>query len=273
MRLCTILWMCLCVLTACTTNPVVDRRQQAEGIAATAGWQAWDINADPFVLRAYAPAQFPASKILTLYIEGDGQAWSSFGRPSKDPTPTQPLALQLAIRYPAQSAAAYIARPCQYVQAEAWRGCDSAYWTSMRFAPEVIAATNHVVEQLKQRSGAKQLVLVGYSGGGAVAALVAAQREDVVRLVTIAGNLDHVTWTTQHSVTPLKGSLNPVDAWAVLQRIPQLHLVGANDRIMPESIALAYRAHFPESAPIQLRVIPDYDHHCCWVGQWPALLK
>lgn len=266
------LWACLLVLAACATTPAMDRRQQAEGIAATAGWQAFDINADPFVLRAYAPATFPASETLTLYIEGDGQAWSSSDRPSRDPTPTKPLALQLAIRYPAQSAAAYLARPCQYVQAEARRGCDSAYWTNKRFAPEVIAATRHVVDQLKQRSGAKHLVLVGYSGGGAVAALVAAQREDVVRLVTIAGNLDHVAWSAQHRVTPLKGSLNPVDAWPALQHIPQLHLVGANDPVMPESIARAYRAHFPESAPIQIHVIPGFDHHCCWVEQWPALL-
>lgn len=258
--------------TACTTLPELDRRQQADDIAVLAGWQALDIDADSFVLRAYVPVELPSSDVLAIYIEGDGQAWLANDRPSRDPTPTQPLALQLAVRDPGQSTA-YLARPCQYVQTEARRGCVSAYWTNKRFSAEVIAATSHVVDQLKQRAGAKQLVLIGYSGGGAVAALVAAQRDDVVRLVTIAGNLDHVAWTRLHRVTPLEGSLNPIDAWSRLQHIPQLHLVGANDRIMPTSIADSYRTHFPGWAPIQLRVIPGFDHHCCWVEQWPALLE
>jgi hypothetical protein len=45
-----------------------------------------------------------------------------------------------------------------------------------------------------------------------VASLVAARRHDVVRLVTVAGNLDHLAWTTLHGVSPLTGSLNPADA-------------------------------------------------------------
>lgn len=273
MALRPIMWVSLFALTACTSIPRVDTRQQAADISGRADWQALGINADPFVLRAYAPTRFSNSKILTLYIEGDGHAWSSSDRPSQDPTPLRPMALELAIRHPQQSAAAYLARPCQYVQAAARHGCVRAHWTDKRFAREVIAATSNAIDQLKQRAGAEQLVLVGYSGGGAVAALVAAQRDDVARLVTVAGNLDHVAWTSLHRVTPLQGSLNPIDVWSRLQHIPQLHLIGANDRIMPASIADSYRAHFPAQAPIQLRIMPGFDHHCCWVEHWPALLE
>lgn len=272
MSLRPILWVSLFALTACTSIPGVDSRQQAVDIAARVGWHALELPADPFVLRAYVPARFPHSKILTLYIEGDGQAWSSSDQPSLDPTPIRPLALELAVRHPQPSAAAYLARPCQYVQAALRRGCVPAYWTEKRFASEVITATGRAIDQLKQRIGAEQLVLVGYSGGGAVATLVAAQRTDVARLVTIAGNLDHAAWTTLHRVTPLQGSQNPIDVWSRLQHIPQLHLTGARDRIMPPAIAVAYRTHFPARAPIQMRVMPGFDHHCCWVEHWPALL-
>ena len=272
MSLASILWASLLALTACTAIPSVDaRHKQATEIAARADWQSLDIQADPFVLRAYIPTQFPESKTLTLYIEGDGLAWISRDRPSRDPTPIRPMALELAVRHP-QHAAAYLARPCQFVSAAARRGCVNDYWTDKRFAPEVIAAASNAIDQLKQRTGAEQLVLIGYSGGGAVAALVAAQRDDVARLVTIAGNLDHATWTTLHRVTPLQGSLNPIDVWPRLQHLPQLHLVGAHDRIMPASIADSYRAHFPAQAPLQVRLMPGFDHHCCWVEHWPALL-
>ncbi len=263
----------LTLLAACASTPEVDRRQQAAELTATAGWQALDIPADPFVLRAYVPARSSsAGDTLTIYIEGDGRAWLSRERPSADPTPAQPLALQLALRHPREQAVAYLARPCQYVQGAARQSCATAWWTGKRFAPEVIAASNHAVEQLKQRSAARQLVLVGFSGGGAVAALIAAQREDVVRIVTLAGNLDTQAWTTLQRITPLRGSLNPADAWQRLQQIPQLHLIGAEDRIMPAAVAHAYRAHFPPRAPLQLRVVPGFDHHCCWLEQWPALL-
>jgi hypothetical protein len=74
----------------------------------------------------------------------------------------------------------------------------------MAYGPvlSVISASNQAVDALKQRYGAQEIVLVGYSGGGAVAALVAARRTDVVRLVTVAGNLDHLAWTHLHSVPP-----------------------------------------------------------------------
>ncbi|GAB2181920.1 hypothetical protein DLREEDagrD3_21430 [Denitratisoma sp. agr-D3] len=49
--------------------------------------------------------------------------------------------------------------------------------------------------------GARRLTLVGYSGGAA--ALLAARCSDVVRLVTIAGNLDHRAWTRYHHITTL----------------------------------------------------------------------
>lgn len=177
----------------------------------------------------------------------------------------------MALRH-ASGAAVYLARPCQYVSPDDARDCREAYWTGRRFAPEVIAAADQAIGALKQRFGAGKLALIGYSGGGAVAALVAARRSDVARLVTVAGNLDHRAWTARHGVPPLEGSLNPADEWQSLQAIPQLHLVGGEDTNVSADVVRAYLARFPPERRPDMRVIAEFNHSCCWAEHWPAVL-
>lgn len=257
-------------LAGCASVPTpVQRQQTADDLAATRGWQARPVSAGPFDLMTYAPAMPAtptATDTLVVYIEGDGLAWVSASLPSTDPTPANPLALRLALAHP-QGAAAYLARPCQYVAAS-FRGCDERYWTQQRFAPEVIEASSLALDALKARYQARQLVLVGYSGGGAVAALVAARRTDVARLITVAGNLDHRAWTTLHRVLPLTGSLNPADVRAALQSLPQWHLAGAKDTVVPPSMALGFAQGFAVSQRPQVQVVPGNTHACCWAEQW-----
>lgn len=255
-------------LPACSTLPTPTvRMTQADALALAAGWRGRVVSTPWFPLQTYAPEPLSASDDLAIYIEGDGLAWLSGSTPSTDPTPIKPLALQLALTQPVGNAA-YVARPCQYVRNER---CTTAFWTSARFAPDVIAATNAAIDQLKQMLSAKHLTLVGYSGGAAVAALVAVQRDDVVRLVTVAGNLDHAAWTRHHRVTPLSGSLNPADQIAALTRIPQWHFVGANDSVIPPQLLQAFSAQFPAARRPSVRIVPDADHHCCWTNRWPSL--
>ncbi|MDO8413275.1 MAG: AcvB/VirJ family lysyl-phosphatidylglycerol hydrolase [Gallionellaceae bacterium] len=249
------------------------RRQSAENMAHAAGWQSIRLmTTTPFVLAGFIPQNVHQDELLTIYIEGDGLAWLSQSQVSLDPTPLRPLALQLALRHP-QGAAAYLARPCQYVTGNDQHNCAATWWTDRRFAAEVVAATDQAIEQLKRRFQANKIVLVGYSGGAAIAALVAAQRADVVRLVTVAGNLDHAAWTHHHHVTPLTGSLNPADRWQALAAIPQIHFVGAEDDIVTREIVASYLARFPKNNRAQLRVIEGFDHVCCWVEQWPDLSR
>jgi dienelactone hydrolase len=275
---CRYLWRCITVfsfailLSACIGGDLQARRAASAMTATEAGWQRSNLDTGVFVLTAFAPPGLRQTSTLTVYIEGDGLAWVNASTPSLDPTPLNPLALKLALRDPSGTAV-YLARPCQFVSGENKRGCQRKYWTSQRFAPEVIAASLNAVEQLKQRFGAQRLVLVGYSGGAAVASLVAAQRRDVERLVTVAGNLDHRTWTTAHRLSPLQGSLNPADAWAQLQSLPQTHFVGGRDRIIGASVVRAYAERFAPGAPLSIQVMPTFDHHCCWVEQWPDLLQ
>jgi hypothetical protein len=260
------------LLSACIGGDLQARRAASAMTATEAGWQRLDLDAGAFVLAAFVPPGLRQTDSLTVYIEGDGLAWINASTPSLDPTPLNPLALKLALRDPSGTAV-YLARPCQFVAGTARHGCQRKYWTGQRFAPEVVDASARAIEQLKQRFGAQRLVLVGYSGGAAVASLVAAQRRDVERLVTVAGNLDHRTWTTDQRLSPLEGSLNPADAWAQLQSLPQTHFVGGQDRIIGAAVARAYAGRFAPDAPLSIKVMPAFDHHCCWVEQWPDLLR
>ncbi len=180
-----------------------ERVAGAEQLAAQRGWQASVVAAGQFSLMAYLPRTINPSPTLTVYIEGDGLAWIGGSRPSDDPTPANPLALRLALAQPAGNAA-YLARPCQYAGRRD-SACTDSYWTDRRFSREVVESTSIAIDALMLRFGADRLTLVGYSGGGAIAALVAAQRPDVVLLITVAGNLDHDNWTKHHNVLPLIG--------------------------------------------------------------------
>ena len=202
---------------------------------------------------------------LHVYIEGDGLAWITSSSVSDNPTPLNPLALKLMT---ADTAACklYLARPCHYIQNAQ---CTQKIWTSERFAPEVIESYNEILNKLSYKS----LTLFGYSGGGAVAALVAAQREDVDTLVTIAGNLEIEFWAKKHYLTPLSGSLNPSDYAERLQHIKQIHLIGGKDHIMPKSVFDAYKSHFQNRKNIHFILYPNFTHSCCWARDWKQILK
>ena len=258
-----------CALQTSVISPEV-RIRQAAALAKTAGWRERTIHTTRFTLKTYGTPTVKKTNThtLTIYIEGDGLAWLSEETPSANPTPMVPTGLQMALHDKKNAPIAYLARPCQFVLKEEWAGCRQAYWTHSRFSPEVINAMNQAVEQLKNEYHAKQLVLIGYSGGGTVAALIAARRADVKQLITVAAILDTDFWVRQESLTPLYGSLNPAEAWKSLLSIPQTHWVGGKDTVAPKEVALAFAKRFPATKKPTIRVIPAFDHACCWATDW-----
>ncbi|MGM0953595.1 MAG: alpha/beta hydrolase [Pseudomonadota bacterium] len=233
------------------------------------GWQPVTLNTGGFLLRAYGPEPGEQLPILTVYLEGDGLAWVTRSRPSTDPTPVEPIGLQLALADP-QPQAVYLARPCQYITSS---NCRSDFWLGKRFSAEVIDATGEALDGLKARYKSNTLLLVGYSGGGAVAALLAAERDDVDALITVAGNLDHDFWTRHHRISPLKGSMNPADRARMLADLSQWHFIGGRDDIVPSEVAGAYIKQLPHSERVRSIVKPAYGHQCCWVESWPGLIS
>ncbi|MBW0171304.1 MAG: alpha/beta fold hydrolase [Hydrogenophaga sp.] len=262
-------------LAGCATPSPQARRDSAMVWASAQGWRPLLLPGSAFDLQAFVPERLQRTERLTVYIEGDGLAWLDRHTPSFAPTPVDPLGLRLAVA-DAGAQAVYLARPCQYTQGASFKGCEVRYWGTHRFAPEVMGAMNDALGELKRRYGATDLVLVGYSGGGAVAALLAARRDDVAALVTVAGTLDTAHWTQVQRLSPLLGSLNPRDAAALLARVPQWHFVGLRDDVVPRSVLNHFLDRVSDSAspgarPPTVEAMPDFDHHCCWAAAWPQL--
>ncbi|MDR3424931.1 MAG: dienelactone hydrolase family protein [Alphaproteobacteria bacterium] len=253
----------LALLAACAT-----RGDEAIALAQGAGWKWETMSAKTFDLAA-AIAPERQGKTLWVYIEGDGRAFLSPTQPSSDPTPDDPVALRLALAYPHDTPTAYLAHPCQY--AAHGRNCKAAYWTNARYAPEVVASLNEAVDDLKAQTKTSRVVLVGYSGGGALAVLIAARRQDVAEIITVAADLDLAYWTKRDGLTPLTDSLDPADFAAAVAKIPQVHFSGALDTSIGTDVANAFISRLPSDAPAKLIEIPGYTHTCCWPENWARL--
>lgn len=261
----------LTLLLATLVGAPAAARVSAVDLARQAGWE-WTVKTAGTFDLATARRPGARSAVLIVYIEGDGFAYATSGRRSMDPTPTDPLALRLALQQPGSGAVAWLARPCQYGARS--RNCNSDYWSIARFAPEVIESASIALDGLKDDvGGASRLILVGYSGGGALAAILTQRRSDVSALVTVAANLDVGAWTTAHRLTPLSRSIDPAGGAALLSRMPQVHFVGADDRIVGPEIARGFTARMAADAPVTIAIVPSQDHACCWAAGWPTLAK
>jgi pimeloyl-ACP methyl ester carboxylesterase len=260
------------LLSACAVPSTLleDGRSRALRLAHEAGFETTRVPAHPFTLYSAFKGRRGGGGRLVVYIEGDGEAWTNRFTLSPDPTPLDPTGLQLAIRDDRPSVV-YLARPCQYALRQDPALCHPRYWASRRFAPEVISATSAAIDHYRALLGADEVELVGYSGGGAVAALVAAERNDVVALTTLVAPLDHAAWTSHHDIAAMPGSRNPADYAAALADIPQIHLVGGDDDVVPALVARSYLARLPSASPARLVVVDDYDHTCCWQRDWKRL--
>ncbi|WP_428562378.1 MAG: alpha/beta fold hydrolase [Solidesulfovibrio sp. DCME] len=248
------------------------RRQAAEALAASGRLRPLILDTGPACrppLAAYA--RNGPGQTLTVYIEGDGQAYSDRFTPANDPTPADPLALRLAGLDPGQKVA-YLARPGQYLPPEALAGCDLALWTTARYGPQALACLDAALDAAKTALGATSLRLVGYSGGGALAVLLAAGRPDVTGLATVAANLDTEAWTALHHVPPLAASRNPAEAAAAVAHIPQAHYAGSNDRNTPPWLCERFLARLPAGADARCLVIEGAGHHDGLAAAWPALV-
>jgi hypothetical protein len=211
-------------------------RDVAFAAAASSGLQHEDISAGRFRLASWHRG-LRGVRQITVYLEGDGHAWISRRRLSDDPTPRDPLALRLAAKDPG-NAVLYLARPCQFGSVPLEPACDPRFWSSHRYGPQVLAALNAALDWARTRVASNtrvRLGLIGYSGGGALAALLAQRRDDVAWLLTVAANLDIHAWTWHHGLSALSGSVDPILRADRLRGLPQEHLVGNRDTLCRRS--------------------------------------
>ncbi|EOW6952983.1 alpha/beta hydrolase [Pseudomonas aeruginosa] len=221
------------------------------------------LQGQPFPLVMLAPQGIAKATRLRVYLEGDGHAWATATQPSLDPSPHNLLVARLAVDDPMPNA--YLARPCQFVMTQT---CEPALWTDRRFSQEVVTSLGQALDQLKQRYGNQEFELVGYSGGAALALLLAAQREDVTQVQTLAGNLSPRLWAQLKGLSSLDGSLDPLDYRDRLAAIPQRHLVEDADDVVPASLTKAYLQQLSPYACSQLALSPATDHQQGWGTAW-----
>lgn len=203
---------------------------------------------------------------MHIYIDGDGTPWLAGRYPATNPTPRRPVALELMAADPAP--AIYLGRPC-YLGLQRSANCDEQFWTSRRYSPEVVASMLSVINHYQHTYQVQKIVLIGYSGGGTLAALLARDLQKPVFLLTIGANLDTQLWTELRGFLPLQGSLNPVHYRAETARIPQLHLAGLQDSVVPTAVTESYTSGLDKEYS---RYYPEFDHSCCWLQLWPEIL-
>lgn len=263
--------LCCCLLlSACVQLPSPAQRQlAAQNLLEAQGWHWMQLDSGDFSLFAAMDTTAPHAEEITIYLEGDGLAWLNQDTPSDDPTPLDPVALRLALRQP-DGHAVYLARPCQYL-AQQREHCSQALWTEARFSPAVVAALDGAVTQLKARFAARRINLVGYSGGAALAMLLAERRDDVRLLVSVAGNIDPSAWVRLHGLSPLRASLDPLADIGSLHAERLFLLSGADDQNIPPQLADGVVAALNGRLPAISHSIDGFNHHCCWETDWPRL--
>ena len=198
-----------------------------------------------------------------FYIEGDGAAFNMYRRPSSNPTPRSNTLINLAF-VDKRPNIIYLARPCQYTPQKLNPQCRKQYWSNKRFADELVESMNIVINKI---NGDKKFHLVGFSGGGGMAILIAARNPKVKNIVTFAGNLNHRAFTTMHGDSPMIGSLNPIEYVSHIRRIPQIHYIGAKDRIISPAITSAF-IEKADSPCVKMKLLKKTSHNTGWYQFW-----
>ncbi len=254
------------LLTACSSG-LKTRVQEAERVASLNGFEKKLVKAGDFVLTTYQRITDKRQPYV-FYIEGDGSITAGNYAIANNPTPSKIMLLKLATLDPRPNIV-YMARPCQYTEPELNPKCREEYWVDKRLSEEVIKSINIAVDII---SGGSSASLIGFSGGGGIAVLVAARNKNIQDVITIAGNLDIVRFSDYHKVYALKKSLNPIEYAKKINNIPQLHLSGDKDAIVPTRITNAYVA-FSSSVCVASKVFPGITHTTGWELIWQDVLK
>jgi len=204
--------------------------------------------------------------VLHVYIGGDGRPWARVDRIAEDPDSPRSVVLDLMALDARPSL--YLGRPCYHGLAKRAR-CTPWHWTMGRYSSGVVESLASVLRERLDGGGYKRLVLIGHSGGGTLAMLLAARFAETETLVTLAGNLDIDAWAAWHGYSPLSGSLNPAHQPSLSSEIQQYHLAAGRDRAVPAALIGEMVSRLPHAC---FMLFEGFDHDCCWQRIWPAML-
>lgn len=252
-------------LLAAQLSGCASSSQRMDTRATELGYRRVVVQGEGFEHVAYIKAgQAADTSTLHVYLEGDGTPWVHKRVASADPTPRTPLMLELMALDP--SPCVYLGRPCYHGLSKA-RACTPELWTYKRYSEAVVASMSSALERLSTHYSA--LVLLGHSGGGVIAMLLAERQPKTEVVITVAANLDTERWVELHQQRPLSGSLNPAMRPPLPKQIRQLHIAGSDDENVPPSLV---RVAITRQQGAEFSVFSEQDHACCWRKVWPVIL-
>lgn len=247
-------------------NGCVPMHQQFERAAALAGLQRTEILGDGFSHALYAKGDGwrSGSRPLHVYLTGDGRPYIYPRVVSADPTPRHPVVPGLLALDPAPSI--LLGRPCYHGYASK-PPCSERLWTDERYGVKVVSSMGAALARTAPKD--REIVLIGFSGGGALAVLLAQRIPNAIAVVTLAGNLDIHAWADSHDYQRLDGSLNPVGQQRPPRDLLLIHYAGArDDQVPPDLLRRAVRRIGGE-----LTVLHDTTHLRGWHRHWPDILS
>ena len=199
-------------------------------------------------------------RAIPVFLDGDGNSWIRDGAVSEDPTPADPIALDLLVADPA--CGLYVSRPCTFGLAAVDARCVPSVWTIDRYSSVVVESLAIILEQVVPAD--RPILLVGYSGGGLLASHLANRLRSVSGLITVAANLDLPVWVAHHHFAPELVARSLPSPFPIRNGVVALHVFGDRDAIAPASLAAGVLAG-------DSLVLAGIDHTCCWPREWPRI--
>ncbi len=255
-----------CLITLIILQGCTSRSRLLDIEASKQGFAREIVQGSEFQHMIYIQHGADNNPMLHVYLDGDGQPWIGNHLIAADPTPLDPLMLNLMAIDSTPSI--YLGRPC-YHGFSTIAPCAPELWTSGRYSVRVVESMQRVLRDYMRRGGYSEVVLIGHSGGGTLAMLLAERISATRAVVTIAGNLDIEAWTDYHGYSPLEGSLNPAHMPALDSEVHQYHLIGKDDKNMPYYLVEPVLQRQPHAKVLMWE---KFDHACCWQNIWQEFL-
>jgi pimeloyl-ACP methyl ester carboxylesterase len=130
-----------------------------------------------------------------------------------------------------------------------------------------------VLDAIKEQNNNNKFNLIAYSGGGTIALMLGANREDIQSIRTIGGNLDHNELSKITKTSPLTNSIAAKEFIFKTEKIPQIHYYGEKDKVIPEKIFLDYKNSFSNQNCITVKKIELLNHYDGWDSFWKSNVK
>ena len=251
-------------LFSCNSDQM--RINKAFDLAVQNNYKPKIINSSLFPIQIFY--QENNSNHAVIYLEGDGLVINKYGEVALDSTPTDPMALRLASVDKRHVTKIVINRPFHYIKS---KHSDSRYWTTARYAPEVIQSILEVIKNCRKEFHFKTIEIVAYSGGASVALLLAPHLENIEKITSFAGNLDHKNWTRHHATGHLFDSLDPLKNKAILGHIQQVHFLGTIDVNTTIDLGKQYKQQI-DTDKVTIVSVEGFDHDSNWPSVWQEQL-